>query len=190
MQSLMDVVAGIKVTAEHTPKVIPDQARDDFSCPRVMVLIIADAGSGDTPDVAIGAIFSPPRLIGLDRRTGADLHFECIQLGLHLVFESVEQFHNLSAADRDPMQREQVRLDLSNGQTHHRAHCGDQTGQSHSDASLTYYLLMQVHRGFIPFLASCTPSLVDPMLRDRHWGGGGTSMTSRQRARLRPPKRK
>src|SRR5437868_2970373 len=35
----------------------------------------ADTGRADTPDVAIAAIFSPPRLIGLHRRTATDLSF-------------------------------------------------------------------------------------------------------------------
>ena len=118
-----------------------------------MVLILAHAGSGDAPDVAIAAIFSPPRLIGLDSGTVANLRFERIELGLHLCFHPMQQFHNLANADRDPVQREQVRLDLSNGQTHHRAQRGDETGQSHSDPSLAYHLIVPVHRRFVPFLA-------------------------------------
>src|SRR5258708_16921766 len=136
-----------------------------------MVRIIADAGRVGTSDVAIGAIVSPPRLIGLDRWTGADLPFERIEVGLHLFFESMKQLNNLSNADHDTMQSEQIRLDLSNGQTHDRAQRGDQTGQAHADASLTDHLLMQVHRGFIPSLSSCTPALLDPMVRDLHGRG-------------------
>src|SRR2546421_1405711 len=171
MQAQMYVVAGIKVTAEHSAKVRPDQALDDFPTTGMMVLIIANAGRADTPDVAIAAIFSPPRLIGLHRRTGADLPFERLEVGLHLFFESMEQLHNLSNADRDPMQGEQIGLDLSNGQTHERAQGGDQTGQAHPNASLTDHLLVQVHRSFIPAVAPCTPALVDPMVRDLYgWG--------------------
>src|SRR5439155_24980405 len=88
------------------------------------------------PDLAIDAVFSPPYLIGLDGRTGPDLPFERIKVGLHLVFEPVQQFHDLANADPHPVQGEQVHLDLSNGQTHHRAQRRDQTGQSHADASL------------------------------------------------------
>src|SRR5713101_850278 len=104
MQALMDIVATIEVTAKHAAVVLADQLFDDFPFSRMMVLKIADAGRGDTPDVAIRAIFSPPRLIGLHRWTGADLPFERIQLGLPLGFEPVEEFHNLSTADRDPVQ--------------------------------------------------------------------------------------
>ena len=165
MQALMTIVAGIEVAAEHADVVRADQLFDHFPFSRMMVLKIADVGRGDTPDVAIRAVFSPPRLIGLHRWTSADLHFERSQLGLHLGFEPMQQLHNLSTADRDPVQREQVDLDLSNGQSHHRAQCGDQTGQSHSQASLTDHLLLHVQRRFIPVVALCTPPLVDPMLR-------------------------
>src|SRR5258707_5749435 len=117
----MDVVAGIKITAQDSAEVLSDQLLDHFSRPRVMVLRIANDGSGDAPDVAIAAIFSPPRFIGLHGGTRANLRFERIELGLHLCFHPMQQFHNLPTADRDPMEREEVHLDLSNGQTHHRA---------------------------------------------------------------------
>lgn len=135
MQSLMDVVACIKVTAEHAAEVLADQLFDYFTPTRMMILILVDAGGTHRPDVAIAAIFSPPRLIGLDRRTGADLLFERLKVGLHLCFHSMEQLHNLSNADCDPVQIEQVGLDLSNGQTHHCAQRSDQAGQSYADAS-------------------------------------------------------
>jgi hypothetical protein len=32
-------------------------------------------------------------------------------------------------------------------------------------------MCVPVHRGFIPFLASCTPPLVDTMFRDLDWRG-------------------
>ncbi len=48
---------------------------------------------------------------------------------------------------------------------------GDQTGQAHSDPSLPYYLLVPVHKGFVPFLTPGTPPLVDPMLRHLDWRG-------------------
>ena len=86
-----------------------------------MVFILTNAGCGDAPDGAIAAIFSPPRLIGLDGGTGAQLRLERIELGLHLCFHPMQQFHNLLNADRDTVQREQVHLDLSNRQTHYRA---------------------------------------------------------------------
>jgi hypothetical protein len=92
---------------------------------------------------------------------------------LQLCFDPMQQLNNLSTADPDPMQREQLRLDLSKRQTHHHAQSGNQTGQPHSDPSLTYHLLMQVHRGFIPVLAPCTPPFVDTMVRDLHWRGHG-----------------
>src|SRR6266568_4880987 len=121
MQALMAVVACIEITAEYAAEVLTDELFDHFPSTRVMVLKIADARRGDTPDVAIDAIFSPPRLIGLHRRTGADLPFERSEMRLQLCFDPVQQFHHPSTADPDPMQREQVRLDLSNRQTHHCA---------------------------------------------------------------------
>src|SRR5260370_22936350 len=132
----------------------------------MMVFIIADAGREDTPDVAIEAVFSPSRLIGLHRRTGTDLPFERIEMRLHLVFEPMQQLYDLSTADPHPMQGEQVRLDLSNGQTHHRAQRGDQAGQSHAQTSLTAHLVVEIHRSFIPVVAACTPALVDTMFCD------------------------
>src|SRR6266566_6892365 len=107
MQALMAVVACIEITAEYAAEVLTDELFDHFSSTQVMVLKIANARRGDTPDVAIDAIFSPPRLIGLDCRTGADLPFERIEVRLHLCFDPVQQFHNLSTADRDSVQREQ-----------------------------------------------------------------------------------
>ncbi len=50
---------------------------------------------------------------------------------------------------------------------------GDQTGQSHADASLPNHLLLHIQRGFIPALTSRAPALVDPMVRDLHWRGRG-----------------
>src|SRR5258708_10448753 len=121
MQALMAVVAGIEVTAKHPAVVLTDQLFDHFPATRMMVLLLADAGRAGTPDVAIEAVFAPPRLIGLHRRTGTDLPFERSEVRLHLVFEPVQQLHDLSNADPLPVQGEQVRLDLSNWRTHPRA---------------------------------------------------------------------
>jgi hypothetical protein len=111
--------------------------------------------------------------IGLDSRTGVDFRFECIEVGLHLGFEPVQQLHNLSTADRDPVQGEQVRLKLSNGQPHHCAQGSDQASQSHPDPSLAYHLLVEIHRGFGPFLTASAPAFVDPMVRHLDWGRRG-----------------
>src|SRR5438128_1139459 len=106
MQSLVDVVAAIEVTAEHSAEVLPDQVLEHFSCPRVMVLIIADAGSGDAPNVAVASIFTPSCFIGLDRRTRSDCAFEGLQSGLHMLLDPVEQFDNLSDTHLEPMHSE------------------------------------------------------------------------------------
>src|SRR5215467_3057187 len=139
----------------------------------MMVFKIADARRGDTPDIAIDAIFAPSRLVCLHRRTGANLPFERIQVRLHLGLDAVQHLHNLATADRDPMQGVQVQLNLSNGQPHHRTQRGNQAGQSHAEASLPNHLLLHVYRGFIPALTSGTPALVDPMVCDLDWRGHG-----------------
>src|SRR5260221_10325666 len=63
MQALMAVVASIEVTAEHAPVLLADHLFHHFPATRLMVRLIADAGRADTPDVAIDAVFAPPRLI-------------------------------------------------------------------------------------------------------------------------------
>src|SRR5947209_5311394 len=136
----------------------------------MVVFVIADARSGNAPNRAVLAVFSPSGFIGLHRRAGADLLLECIQVRLHLLFEPVQELHDLANADADPMQGEQVHLDLANGQTHHRAQGGDQTSQSHADASLPDHLLVEIHRSFIPVVASGTPPLGDAMFGDLDWG--------------------
>src|SRR5436305_11892938 len=93
MQALMTIVAGIEVAAEHAAVVLADQIFDHFPFSRMMLLKIADVGRGDTPDVAIRAVFSPPRLIGFHRWTTADLPVERSQLGLQLGFEPMQQLH-------------------------------------------------------------------------------------------------
>src|SRR5437588_12771771 len=105
MQALMTIVAGIEVAAEHAAVVLADQLFDHFPFSRMMVLKIAAVGRGDTPDVAIAAVFSPPRLLGLRRWTGADLPSERSQLGLHLCCTPMQPLHNLPTAHPDPPRR-------------------------------------------------------------------------------------
>jgi len=59
MQVLMDVVPGVKVTAQDSAEVLANQLFDPFPSTRMMVLVVAKRGSTDCPDVAIEAIFSP-----------------------------------------------------------------------------------------------------------------------------------
>src|SRR5258708_24507020 len=117
-RALMVVVAAIEVTAEHAIVVLADQLFDHFSSTRMTVLVIANARGIHRPDVAIDALFSPPRFISLDCRTGPDRPFERIYVGLQVYFDPVQQLNNLSTADPDPVHREQVRLALSNRQPH------------------------------------------------------------------------
>lgn len=171
----MDSVAAIEVTAKYSTEVRADQLFDHFPFARMMVFKIADGRRADTPDGAIDAILSPSCLISLHRRTGTDLSFERIQLRRQLDGDPVQEFHNLATADGNPVQREQIRLDLSNGQTHHGAQRGDQTGQPHSDASLTEHLLMEIDRGLVPFVAPATPPLVDPLFPHLNWWWRGNT---------------
>src|SRR5260370_3254260 len=172
METLVDVVCGVEVTSKHSLKVLANQCFDHLPPTRMMILILANAGSGDAPDVAIGAIFSPSRLIGLHRWTGADLPFERIELGLHLVFQTMQQLDDFSTADRHLMDRLQVALDLPNGQAHHRWKGGDQTAQPDAYASLSKHLIVQIHWRFVPFLTPGTPPFVDAVFGDLYWRRG------------------
>src|SRR5450755_2751648 len=167
----MRVVASVEVTAEHPTEVFADDLLDHGPTAGVMVLIVANGWGRSCPDIAILSVFSPPRLIHLDGRAGSDLCFEHIQMRLHLFFQAMLQFNNLSIADRDGMQRTQVGLDLSNGQTHHQAQGRNQASQPDSDAPLTHNLFLQIHWGFMPFLTVGTPAFVEIMVRHPKRGG-------------------
>src|SRR5581483_6791031 len=82
MQALMDVVARVKVAAQHARELLADQAFDHFPCPRVMIFVVSALWGADAPDVAILAIFSPARFIGLHRGAGSDVRFDLIEGGL------------------------------------------------------------------------------------------------------------
>src|SRR5947209_15754215 len=43
MQTLMDVVPRVEITAQHALEVLPDQLLDHFSTARMVVFVIADA---------------------------------------------------------------------------------------------------------------------------------------------------
>src|SRR5512135_422649 len=168
METLMEVVSGVEVTSKHTLKVLADQGFDHLPPTRMMVLIIANAGSRDAPDVAISAIFSPSRFISLHGWAGADLPCECIKLRLHLFFDPMQELDDFSTADRDLMHHLQVALDLPNGQTHHRSKRGNQTAQPYPYASLSKHPITQVHRGLVPSLALGTPPFVDAVFNHFH----------------------
>src|SRR5260370_13619259 len=114
MQSLMDVVAGIEIAAQHSFELAADQLFDHFACPRVMVLVVTHAGGTHAPDVAIAAIFAPARLISLHRPTGADLLFAGIEGGLHMVLDPMQQFDNLANAHSESMHGQQIVSELPN----------------------------------------------------------------------------
>src|SRR6266516_3963677 len=117
VQALMGIVACVEVTAEHATEVLANHGFDHRPAAAVVVLVIAHGWDTSRPDVTILSIFSPSRFIHLKSRTRSYLRFECIQVRLHLFFEPMLQFYQLSNADRDSMQRMQVHLDLANGQT-------------------------------------------------------------------------
>src|SRR5437868_10683595 len=104
METLMDIVCGIKIAAQHALEVLPDQLLDDFSGPRMMVFVIANGGRGDAPDIAVDAIFSPSGFICLHRRAGADLGFEGLEHGLRILPDPMQQFHELPKTDLKAVQ--------------------------------------------------------------------------------------
>src|SRR5205807_10089432 len=101
MQSLIDIVGGVEVTAQHSLKALAQQLLDHLTASGVMVLVVADGAGTHTPDGAVLAIFSPPRLIGLYRWAGANLLLKRYHHWLQLGFGPVQQFDDLSAADLD-----------------------------------------------------------------------------------------
>src|SRR5436309_1896644 len=104
MQTLMDIVPGIKIAPQHPLEILSDQLLDHFASPRMVVFVIPDRRSRDTPDVAVEAIFSPAGFIGLHRRTGADLRFEITEDWLRILSDPMHQFHQFPKTDLKSMQ--------------------------------------------------------------------------------------
>src|SRR5258707_3759498 len=129
MQALMDVVACIEIAAQHSFELAADQLFDHFACPRVMVLIVANAGGTHCPDVTVAAIFAPSCLIGLDRWTGADLLLEGIQGGLHVLLDPMQQFDDLADAPPEAMHGPQGVSQLPKGETHYGPQVGHDAGK-------------------------------------------------------------
>src|SRR6266567_712905 len=169
--SRKNIVPCIKVAAQDALEIFPDQAFDYGSCAGGMVLIVAYRRRAHTPDIAILAIFSPARLIGLHGGAGTDREFEIIQDGLAMLPDPVEHLHNLSNAHLKAVQGVQQLSELPNGQTHHRAQRGDQTGQSYSNTSLPKHFCTQLYWCFVPFLAPGAPAFENLMVGhlDRGW---------------------
>nr|WP_244422599.1 hypothetical protein [Ktedonobacter racemifer] len=65
MKPLVDVVPRIKIAAQHSLILVSYQVFDDFSCTRVMVLVVAHGWGTHTPDVSVDPILSPAGFIGL-----------------------------------------------------------------------------------------------------------------------------
>ena len=168
MQPLMDVVSGIKVAAQHALEILADQPFDDFPRAGVMVLVIAYRWRTHTPDISVETIFSPARLIGLHCWTRTDGGLEIVEHGLGMGNEAVKHLHHLSNAHLKAVQRTQEVPDLPNGQTHHRAQGGNQTGQSNPNAPLTQHICAQIHGRLMPFLTLRTPAFENPMMDDLH----------------------
>ena len=81
MQSLIDIVGGEEVSAQHPLEAFTEQVLDHLTASGVMVLVVAQLRRTHTPDVAIAAIFSPPRFIGLHGWAGANLLLERQPIG-------------------------------------------------------------------------------------------------------------
>jgi hypothetical protein len=83
---------------------------------------------------------------------------------------SVEHLHDVSTADLKTVQGAHEFPTLPNGQTHHHAHGGNQTGQSNSHAPLTHHLCVHIDRRFVPCLAPGAPAFEQAMVGDLHRG--------------------
>jgi hypothetical protein len=90
MQSLMAIVGGVEVTAEHSLEIWTHQRLDHLVPARVMIFVVAHCRRTHTPNVAVDAIFPPARLIGLHGRTGSDGCFERRKRGLHLLCQPMQ----------------------------------------------------------------------------------------------------
>lgn len=128
MQALMDIVARVKIAAQHALELVADHLFDHFSRTGVMVFIVAHGGRTHAPDRAVRAIFAPARFIGLHGGARTDRAFEIIQDGLGMLPHSVQDLHNLANAHLKAMQTVQQLADLANRQAHHRAQVRDTTG--------------------------------------------------------------
>ncbi len=171
MQPLMNVVACIKIAAQHPLEVFPDQVFNDFSSPPMVIFVIADgrradAPRADAPDVAILTLLSPSRFIGLHHRTGTDFCFETVEQWLCILLDPMQQFHQFSETDLKAVQISQRVSQLAQRQTHHRAQGGDDAGQARPNSSLPQHLFGKIHWCFMPALAVGTPSLVNPVFGD------------------------
>src|SRR5712691_12315592 len=108
MQTLMDVVGGVKITAQHALEVLAQHQLDDFPAARVVILIVAYCWGTHTPDVAVLAVFSPARVIRLHGGTGPNGVFEGGKGRGHRLREPMADLHNLSATDLQAMQGLQI----------------------------------------------------------------------------------
>ncbi len=80
----MNGVASIQIAAQYALERLANQLLDHFPCARVMVFVIAKRRGGNTPDVSVLSIFSPPRFIGLHGRAAPErgLEFSEHRLGI------------------------------------------------------------------------------------------------------------
>src|SRR5260221_12550649 len=104
MQPGMNVVARGEIAAHHALKLLPYQVSDRFPAARMVIFVVADRGSGDAPDVAVAAIFSPAGFICLHRWAGADLCFETREHRLRILCDAMQQFHQFPETDLKAMQ--------------------------------------------------------------------------------------
>src|SRR5260370_42301224 len=95
METLMDIVSGIKIAAQHALEVLPDQLLDHLSAPRMVIFIIPDCRCGDAPDISVDAIFSPAGFIRLHRSAGSDCCLEGSEHGLRILRDPMQQFPEL-----------------------------------------------------------------------------------------------
>src|SRR5260370_26103111 len=94
----MDSGGSIKSPSQPALEILSDQLVDHFASPRMVVFVIPDRRSRDTPDVAVAAIFSPAGFIGLHGGAGANFCFEGTEQRLCILLDPVQEFHQFSKA--------------------------------------------------------------------------------------------
>src|SRR5260370_40314947 len=107
METLMDIVSGIKIAAQHALEVLPDQLLDHLSAPRMVIFIIPDCRCGDAPDISVDAIFSPDGFIRLHRTAGAECWLEVSEHGLRILRHPIQQVHELPKTHLKAVERSQ-----------------------------------------------------------------------------------
>ncbi len=99
LEDSQPVVASIEVAGDHARKVFSQHLLGYQACPRLAVLEEALPLGEKAPQIAVAAVFGPPRLIATHRRSTAYPLPQALQFLLPRPFESVQQLHHFPVAD-------------------------------------------------------------------------------------------